>query len=222
MERGEMGPVLLPYCPKSPLGDCCVPWVPPCPLSPGSPVAPVKWTERTGKDNVTLEEGCCCLSAPAQTPCWLSALGTGLAGISPPKSHPPQGGDRDTCACFIPVSGQGGSFSLTLPSLIQQHKNPSAATCPVPPAQGTKNSPSVCPLPSETVPAVLGLLFVKGCPCHCAACTQMPAGAAGAQHPSGCPGHPNSLCRCWVWVTEGSTATVAPRVRVPSPVSLSS
>lgn len=24
--------------------------------------------------------------------------------------------------------------------------------------------------------------------------TQMPAGAAGAQHPSGCPGHPNSLC----------------------------
>lgn len=64
---------------------------------------------------------------PAQTPCWLSALGTGLAGIPPPKSHPPQGGNRDSCACFFLAGGQRGSFSL-----IQQHKNPSAATCPVP------------------------------------------------------------------------------------------
>lgn len=168
MERGEMGPVSLPYCPKSPLGDCCVPWVPPCPLSPGSLIVPVKRTERTGKDNVTLEEdAAACLLLPRHPAG--SALGTGLAGIPPPKSHPPQGGNRDTCACFIPVSGQGGSFSLTLPSLIQQQKNPSVATCPVPPAQGTRNSPSVCPLPSETVPSVLGLLFVKGCPCHCAA-----------------------------------------------------
>lgn len=53
----------------------------------------------------------------------------------------------------------------------------------------------MCPLPSETAPAVLGLLFVGDVPVTVLPGTQMPAGAAGAQHPSGCPGHPNSLCR---------------------------
>lgn len=142
-----MGLVSLPHCPQSPLGDC------------------------SAKKRVSPE--CHCVPSPhgALTPCWLSALGMGLAGIPPPKSHPPQGGNRDTCACSFSAGGQGGSFSLSLPSLIQQHKNPSAAACPVPhvPLTLQPKGQGTAPLCVLSAPAVPGLLFVEGCPRHRAA-----------------------------------------------------
>lgn len=143
MERGEMGPVSLPYCPKSPLGDCCVPWVPPCPLSPGSPVVPVRWTERTGKDNVTLEEdAAACLLLPRHPAG--SALGTGLAGIPPPKSHPPQG----HLCLFYPSEWAGRELQPHSPQPHPAAEKPISSHLPRAPSPRDKEQP-LCVSPPQ-------------------------------------------------------------------------
>lgn len=150
--------------------------MPPCPLSPGSPVAPVKWTERTGKDNVTLDDrdAAACLLLPrhlAGSLLWAR----GWQGFHQPNPihHREEKGTLEPVFSWL-VGREGASAPLfpASSSNIKIHQQP-PALCPPPhhcPAKGTRNSPSVCPLPTETVPAVLALLFVEGCPCHRAAC----------------------------------------------------
>lgn len=178
MEMGEVGPASLPHCPHSPLGDCsamekvapgchCVP-------SPQRPCRPCQGDRRDWEGQCHLGGGM--LPVPAQTPGWLSALAMGLAGIPPPKSHPPQGGHRDTCACFSLAGGQGGRFSLSL-----QPKNPSAAACPaphVPLSQRDGAQPlSVCPLSLKLSLLSWACCLWRNVPVIALPGTQMPAGA---------------------------------------------
>lgn len=147
MERGEMGPVSLPYCPKSPLGDCCVPWVPPCPLSPGSPVVPVKRTERTGKDNVTLEEGCCCLPVPAQTPCWLCS--GHRAGRDPTTQIPSTTGRKQGHLClFYPGEWAGRELQPHSPQPHPAAEKPISSHLPRAPSPRDKEQP-LCVSPPQ-------------------------------------------------------------------------
>lgn len=97
---------------------------------------------------------------------------------------------------FSWLMGRKGSAASLYPassSSLKIHQQPPALcpTSPSPSSQGNKEQPlSVCPFPSETAPAVLGLLFVGGCPCHRAAWYPNASGSCGCSAPIRMPRPP--------------------------------
>lgn len=169
-----MGPASLPHCPQSPLGDCSAreresPGCHRVP-SPQGALYPLS-SEQKGLGRTMSP-----WRRDAAAPCLL--LPRHLAGSLfwawgwQGSHHPNPIHHREETGTFVPVFSQlvgreGASASLcpASSSSIKIHQQ-LPALCPTSPLP---SSPSVCSLPSETVPAVLGLLFVEGCPCHGAA-----------------------------------------------------
>ena len=220
-----MGPTSLPRCPRSPLGGCSAEErVSPLPCSP---CGGCRWTGRTRKDKVTLEDGsapfphsaAACLvlpSCPVSSP--LRARGW-QRPCHPNPIHP-----WETTGIFMSVPwlmGREGAQASPCPAssssstLHQQPKNTSAAArvhCALHPlrlpAEGTRNSPSLHVPPQGKCPrqGVLGLLFAEGCPCH-HAWYPSSSGSCGCSAPI-------RMCRPpwvsayrvsgWGWVTGGS------------------
>lgn len=196
-----------------------------CPLDatvsslPNKPCSPCAGIGRTRKKKVTLEDGTTRL--PRSTAACLVLRGRPVGSPlrawhwrGPRHPHPNHPREKTGILVSVPrLAGREGASASPCPAsssssaLHQQPKNASAAThlpCasrpPRPPAEGTRNSPSLRahtapPPPSETVPCkgLWACSLRRDVPVITLPGTQVSAGAVGAQHPSGCAGHPGSL-----------------------------
>lgn len=151
-----MAPAPLLHRPQSPLGDCSAtervsPWCHPCVPSPQEPCSPCQVHRKDWEGQCHLGGGM--LPPACSCPDTLLALcsGHGAGRIPPPKIPSTTGRKQGhLCLFFSWLVGREGASAL--PSLIQQHKNPSAAAALCPPSpsassQRDKEQPLCVPSP---------------------------------------------------------------------------